>query len=346
MKKFIVSVLSISIFFIGLGSLVDNVGAKFKSDEKALALIEQARQAIGGDANIKNVLSLSAVGKATKTFNFEGAQKSEQGDWELNMQFPNKLGKMMKLRTEDKGTGDKTGSFDRKVVVINKSEGDKIIVRNGEELPKEGTFTIRKRSSDDKGGQTEETGTYDIKRVAADDELRSKFDKMEQNDLFRTTFSLLLTAPQGIEAEYIYAGEGSVDGNSCDIIEARNGGSSVKLFLDKSSHLPRMLSYTDAKPMMFFFKMKKDDAANTEENGDVKTFQRKLEAPQSAEYQIKFSDYRSVNGVLLPHVWTQTVEGRADETIEISGYEINPANIAEKFNNMPKKTMIRKAEKQ
>jgi len=345
MKKFIVSMLSVSIFFMGLGSLVDNVGAKFKSDEKALSLIAKARQAIGGDANIKNVLSLSAVGKATKTFDFEGAQRSEQGDWELNMQFPNKLRRMMKIRKEDTGTGEKTESFDRKVVVIEKNEGDKTFLRNSEELPKEGTFTIRKRSGNDKNAQSEETGTYDIKTVKTDGELRANFDKMEKNDLFRTTLSLLITAPKDVDTEYTYAGEGSVDGNSCDIIEARNGGSSVKLFLDKSSHLPRMISYMDAKPMMMFFKMKKDDAA-AETSGDTKTFTRKLEAPPQAEFQIKFSDYRSVGGLQLPHQWTQTVDGRADETIEISSYEINPANIEEKFNRLPQKVMLRTGKKQ
>ena len=53
MKSFIVSVLCVSVFFIGLGSLVDKVGATFKSDEKALELVRKARQAIGGDNAVR-----------------------------------------------------------------------------------------------------------------------------------------------------------------------------------------------------------------------------------------------------------------------------------------------------
>src|SRR5205085_12005823 len=159
----------------------------------------------------------------------------------------------------------------------------------------------------------------------------------------RTTLSLLLSAPQGVEAEYIYGGDGSVDGNSCDIVEARNGASSVKLFLDKSTHLPRMMSYIDAKPVMFF-KVMKNDANISEE--ETKTFNRKTEAPAMEEFQIKFSDYRNVGELQLPHLWTQTVGGRADESIEISGYEINPANINDKFENLPQKMMIRTEKKQ
>ena len=49
MKKFAVSVLTISVFFVGLGSLAEKVGARFKSDEKALEIIGKARTAIGGE---------------------------------------------------------------------------------------------------------------------------------------------------------------------------------------------------------------------------------------------------------------------------------------------------------
>lgn len=42
MKKFIFSILCVSVFFIGLGGLINQVGAKFKSDERALEIIKQA----------------------------------------------------------------------------------------------------------------------------------------------------------------------------------------------------------------------------------------------------------------------------------------------------------------
>ncbi len=46
------------------------------------------------------------------------------------------------------------------------------------------------------------------------------------------------------------------------------------------------------------------------------------------DIMVKFSDYRSVNGVQLPFKWTQT-----DETFNVTSYEINPVNIGEKFQN-------------
>src|SRR5687767_9310126 len=106
MKRFIVSVLCTAVFFIGLGSLIEKTGAKFKSDEKALALIAQARQAIGGDANIKNVRSMTIVGNSTHTFEFDGATRSEQGGVEINFEFPNKFGRMTRIGNPDGKNGE------------------------------------------------------------------------------------------------------------------------------------------------------------------------------------------------------------------------------------------------
>ena len=91
MKRFIVSVLCVSVFFIGLGTLIEKVSATFKSDEKALELIGKARQAIGGDSAISGVKSMTILGKATKTFEVEGVAKTENGETEINFELPNKM---------------------------------------------------------------------------------------------------------------------------------------------------------------------------------------------------------------------------------------------------------------
>ena len=85
-----------------------------------------------------------------------------------------------------------------------------------------------------------------------------------QNEMFRTTLGLLLTAPKDLEVSYIYAGVGNVEGSACDIIEAQTGGSSYKLYLDQSTHLPRMISYQGMKPIVV--KFNKDEAGNVGEN--------------------------------------------------------------------------------
>lgn len=339
MKKFIISVLCVAVFFIGLGGLFNQVGARFKSDEKALTLIAQARQALGGEANINNVRSLTIVGRATKTFDFDGSPRTEQGDWELNLQLPNQLSKMLKLRREGGAeTGEHQEIVQKNVIVINRGDGgsDKVIASpDGEKkvvMIKKGDGEPTILSGDGATGEAHKIIVNKDVRFIGDGE------NFHQNELFRTTLALLLTAPEGADVTYTYTGEGSVDGNSCEIVEAKTGASAIKLYLDKSSHLPRMMTYQGAKPMIF--KFKKEDAAATGDKQE-KVFVRQLDAPETAEFQVKFSDYRSVSGVQMPYRWTQTIGGKDDETIDVTGYEVNPANIAEKFNKEPLKIMIR-----
>src|SRR5687768_113239 len=91
MKKFAVSVLTISVFFVGLGSLAEKVGARFKSDEKALEIIGKARTAIGGDAAIAQVRSMVITGKSIHTIKIGDAERAEPGEMEIALQFPDKL---------------------------------------------------------------------------------------------------------------------------------------------------------------------------------------------------------------------------------------------------------------
>ena len=340
MKRFIISVLCVSVFFIGLGSLVQDAGARFKSDEQSLALIKQAQTAIGGETALRNVKSISIAGNVTKTFDFEGAAKTEQGELEINLQLPNQFGKMMKLRHKDDSSEEKSGEVKKEVnvIVMNRGDGNTPFFKQIDPNSEKGDVVIVRKGEGDKVLFNDRTADGKVRRIITDENVGvlKGNGNFHQNEMFRMTLALLLTAPQGTDANFTYAGEADVDGTACNIVEAKNGNSSTKLYLDKSSHLPRMISFQGHKPMVFRIKK---DAMRTESG--AKVFERKLEKPEMAEFQIRFSDYRAVNGVLLPHRWTQTVGGVADETIEVTGYEINPANIAEKFQNLPPKIMIR-----
>jgi hypothetical protein len=84
-------------------------------------------------------------------------------------------------------------------------------------------------------------------------------------------------------------------------------------------------------PDVMFFRTK--DPAVGEPAKDNIVFTRKVEAPEMAEVQVRFSDYRGVNGVQLPYKWTTSVGGQTSEVFDVTGYDVNPTNIAEKFQN-------------
>ena len=370
MKRFIVSVLFVAVFFIGLGSLVEKAGAKFKSDEKALAIVAQARQAIGGDQSLAAVKGMTIIGKTTKTFEVEGAARSEAGDLEINMQLPDKFSKMMKIGHPDGSEGPATLERKLDVIVVDNGGGDaKFKVTSDGGAPGERGVMIRKVEDGDTlatvapdgakrevvlvqkadgGNAAGKSDNGEVHKVIMRDGPGEGHGRFHQNEMLRTTLALLLTAPEGVDVGYTYVGEESVDGTSCDVINAEAAGSAYRLYLDRSSHLPRMISYQAAKPMVMMFRTRDDGAkaagagepqiftvrtkdGETAAAGEPRVFARTMPAPEMAQYQVKFSDYRSVGGVQLPYRWAQTVGGKDDETIEVTSYDLNPADIGSKF---------------
>ena len=353
MKRFIVSVLFVTVFCIGLGALVEQASAKFKSDEKALALIKQARTAIGGEPSIADVRSMVIKGNTSITLKVDGATRTEQGETEIAMQLPDKLSKMVKIgRTDSAEGGERIVNKQHDVMILRRDgeghgegvsagQGHKIIVKKvdgaGGDAQVEKIIATEKagdwKTVDDKTitlGSTGGSMTEDVVVRHGGPGERRMHEAHRQNELLRTTLSLLLTAPQGIDVNYTFVGEGDVDGTSCNIVNAEFGGSNFKLYLSKASSLPVMLSYQGhAMPRVMVFRTKSTDGTPMDDK--TVTFNHKIEAPDMAEIQVKFSDYRGTNGVQLPYKWTTTVGGQTTEVFEVTGYDINPANIADKF---------------
>ena len=349
MKRFIFSILCVSVFFIGLGGIVNQVGAGFKSDERALALIRQARIAIGGDANIAGVRSLTAKGNAVHTFNFDGTNISQTGDFEINLALPNQFSKMMKLRLENiNGDGTKqVVNEEHKVVIIKKGNGDKTVFNSGGKNAALKNKVVIVKNGD---GEIE---TEDIRPIGDGNNrvvkemrvIKGDGENHHHNEFLRTMLSLFLTAPESVDVSHFYVGTGDVDGTACEIVEAKTGNDSVaKIYLSQSTKLPVMMSY-QGMDLSKAVKIHREDIKPGSDNKDVKVFVREAEAPTVAEINVKFSDYRTVGGLQLPFAWTQIANGKTAETVLIESYEINPANIAEKFNQIPHRIKVRTEKK-
>jgi hypothetical protein len=379
MKKFIISVLCVAVFFVGLGSLVQNVGAKFKSDERALELVRLARIAIGGEESITNVKSLSIVGKQTMTFDRNGTSTENIGDVEIALQLPNQLAKIMKFG-RGSGNGANLQVIEENVnITVARDNNGKIITENivGANSGKNPTVRIENAGSQEEkiivkkadgtieelktigaGGDftTSDGNKIKIVRVTPDNanvvlngngnspKIITKDIKLEgvprQNELLRLTLSLLMTAPQGLDVAYTYGGEGNVDSTVCNIVNASFGGETFKIFLDKLSNLPVAMNYSG----MMLPKTITTKSLPKGDEKDVRVIVKTSGEMQSADFQVKFSDYRSVNGVQLPYRWTTTSAGNPNETFDITNYEVNSPNIAEKFNKQPQLIKIMRVE--
>src|SRR5688572_8352540 len=132
MKRFIFSVLCVSVFFVGLGALVDKAGAKFKSDDKALELVRKARIAIGGDSAIAGVQSLRITGQTTRTIKIDGVEQTRQGDTEIALQLPDKLMKTIRIGDGDADGGHKIVDKRFDVVVAGNGKDHQKVVINSD----------------------------------------------------------------------------------------------------------------------------------------------------------------------------------------------------------------------
>lgn len=345
MKKFISSVLCVSVFFIGLGTLVEKAGAKFKSDEKALELIRAARAAIGGDNAIAAVRSMSIIGKTSHTLKINDSERTEQGDTEIALQLPDKFSKMVKIGTSDAGD-EKAAVRNREVIVIGGEPEGEMLLRTGDEpgvkrvIVRKGSETgevsgdvklIVRKGEGEKTIVTKdgETPVADGDRVFFRSAMPRNHGAGHRNEMLSTTLGLLLSAPEGIDMSYTYAGESNVDGKPCSVVEAKTEGSAFKVYLSTETNLPVMISYVSSEmPRIIHFK--KEIPPGTEPQDNV-TFNAKVEGPEAAEVQVKFSDYRNVEGLQLPFHWSRTVNGAVVESLDVTSYDLNPANIADKF---------------
>lgn len=371
MKKFIISVLTMSVFFVGLGSLVEKTTANFKSDAQALELIRKARIAIGGEANIKNVRSLTLEANTTNFFEKDGIVRNEAGNLEIALEMPNRFSKRLQIGNADETAGDaevrkevevivmksgdkprdfnpeNAGDGKKKVMIfkgdggenvedVEAGDGNKIIIKKDdgttEEIKTDGKQkVIIKKDADGKVLTEDVAGDQ---KIVIKKDVKVVANEMRQNEMLRTTLALLLTAPEDIDVGYFYKGETTVDGFSVNIVEVQTSGSSIKLYLDKSSNLPKMIGFMGMNfPQLIKFDKTVGDFPNKVimETGDF---------GGSAEHQIKFSDYRSVGGLLLPYTWTETVGGKQSQNVNVTSYEINPADIADKFKDT--KVFVRK----
>ena len=214
MKRFIISVFCTTLFFATLGAFVDGVGARFRSDQKALEVIAKARQAIGGDTAIAEVRSMVIKAQTTHMIKTDSTEQLVGGETEITMMLPDKLTRMVKVGNAEGATGERHEMKSHDVVILKKGDGENI-----DFVGKDGVFT----SNDGKTVVVRVKPTDGTAAWTPDGEKEAKVERVivrgheggapgagvRQNELLRTTLMLLVTAPEGHDVAYTYEGEGS-----------------------------------------------------------------------------------------------------------------------------------------
>ncbi len=276
------------------------------ADEKSRAeeILNQTRQALGGASKLNAIHALTASLEFRRVIEMKDESGSSQtmdqsGDMDLDLLLPDKY-----MRSE---TTNLMG--DARVTIIRAVNGD----QTWSDTRTSGPGMIIVREAKPQGANSANAG------------LRGEF--------YRYLVAWLLAAPASEQLEYSYAGQAEADDGSADVIDVKGAdGFSLRLFLDSQTHLPLMLSYKTQRPRggrMINRRMTREPMS---EERIAKEHQEGPEPEMvEAEIQERFSDYRKVDGLMLPHHISRATDGKTDEEWEIKQFKINPDLKPEKF---------------
>jgi len=278
---------------ISLAMTLGGFAARVAGDTKAEQLLAQARAALGGDGNLAKVQGLTATG----TYQREVGDRQLNGEVTIDLQLPDKM-----LRTESmRPMGDAT------IETLQGINGVQIL-----------------RNSRTIGG-----GPNMMVRIAppggADGEAQAL--RNQRADMTRFALALLLTSPPSMPLEYAYGGEAEADDGKADVVDAKGPGSfTARLFLDQKTHRPLMLAYRGAAPRMM---MRTQRGDGPPPGAGVPPHE--LPPPQIVDIQLFLDDYRSVDGVQLPHHLSRSIDGKPNEDITFKTIRVNPSFKADAF---------------
>ena len=264
-------------------------------DDKAAQVMAAAREALGGTA-LDNVMALSASGEFRRMM----GERELNGEITIDLIAPDKI-----KRTEEMGIPG--GPRMSRVTTLNAGEFFEDSTNRG------GGFMMR-MGPGGAGGQGPSEAD------------RERFRQMQQRRLEGELRRHLLVWLMRTDAPVTYAGEAEAEDGKADVLEVlANGAPPMRLFIDQETRLPLMLTYQGVMPRVV---VRQGGGAPP----DPEEMRRRMaEPPRQVTFEVRYSDYKRVKGVMLPHLVTQSVEGRPTEEWTVSEFKLNPPLKPEHF---------------
>ena len=220
MKKHLTISTIVALLAVTGAAILSQASVHARQDNRALALLDRARAALGGEAKLKSVQSLSATAKFRRILAKDQPELS--GELQLDILLPDKY------MTTEESTLPMGGA---QLTRINGLNGDQPF-RDARTSGGGGGMMIVRVAPDNPGPQAE----AGVLRAA-----RAEFA--------RYLIAWLLTAPAGQALEFSYVGEAQADEGRAEVIDVKGTeGFALRLFLDKESHRPLMLTYRGTQP--------------------------------------------------------------------------------------------------
>jgi hypothetical protein len=291
--------------------------------DQAQTVLSAMREALGGEQKINALKSLSAEGTYRRTM----GEREISGDYELSLQFPDKFQQVDQFTLPTGMPGPRiVRTYNGTIGWVDAPTGGfrmgpggagmNVMVAPGPGAgappppPPPGGATVDQPAQ---GGQRGPGGP------GGPGGRRGDPTPAIRSDFYRAVLGILPVA-QGVSGlTFTHAGQAESNDGTADVLDVKGEGFAARLFVDSKTHLPLMLTYM--APQMRAFTRRPDD---TPETIRKRMEEERAKPPQLVENTVYFSDHQKVNGVMLPHRLTRSVDGKTTEEIEIKKYKANP----------------------
>jgi hypothetical protein len=277
------------IAILSLAMTLGGYAARAAGDAKAAELLAQARAALGGESKLSKVQGLSCAGTVQRAI----GDRQVTGDVTIDLQLPDKF-----LRSDSISP-----MGDAALVVTEQGINGDQLLRHSRTLNTPPGAVIRIPPPPVRGSEQE-----------------AQLLRNSRAELARTMLGLLLASPGNMPLEFKYAGEAESPDGKADVLDVTGPSSfAAKLFLDKTSHRPLMMVYRGVSPRV---------VVQTQRGGPPPADGAHAPtAPPAEQSDINMflDDYKAVDGVMLPHHITRSVDGQPSEDMVFKTIKVNPA---------------------
>lgn len=257
---------------------------------RAAAVLADARQALGGDEKLRAVKTLQAAGDYRRVM----GEMQMEGEVELFLEPPGKL-------RRNEAMGVPGGATMVRTEVLN---GDEVWDDSSQRGGMGGHMTMVLRGP---GG-----------REMSEEQIKEMRRRTRRAEVSRYMLAWLLAT----DAPVAHAGVAEAPDGKADVLEITPAeGPALRLFIDQQTHMPLMLAWKGPQPRMLVRRgpgappnpdqLAREAAAGT--------------APADATFEMRFDDYRPVDGIQLPHNISRAVNGTVNEEWTVKTYKVNAA---------------------
>jgi len=262
---------------------------------RAEEVLRQAREALGGEAKLKEIQNFTASG----SFRQVNDEQEQSGEKRMDLLLPDKF----------KTSNTLSLIAGIELTIINALNGNQAWADSRSSAGNAQVMMMRP------GGNEQQNSEEQVKR------LRAEFAR------YMLALFLIPSPNSSIE----FGGEAEAPDGRADVLVLKNGNGVVaRLFIDQKTHRPLMMTYRD-----FAMRMKTlTPTASGRGDIDkiVKDAQSNAPMREETDMQMRFSDYKAEKGILLPHLISITVGDKPYEEWELKSVKVNSPDLtAKKF---------------